>query len=174
MLETVVLTIIGDDRPGLVDVLSGCISTHGGNWEESRMSHLANKFAGLVLVKVPTTSTDALLTALAQLEADGTMQVTATRSGQPLSSRTRTVELELTGQDHPGIVHDIAHVLAEHGVNIDDFHSETKAASMSGEILFLAHARLEVPIAANENTLRDALESLADELMVDLALGEPD
>ncbi len=48
-----VLTVIGDDRPGLVGELSAAISSHQGNWLESSMSHLAGKFAGIVKVAVP-------------------------------------------------------------------------------------------------------------------------
>ena len=45
-MATLVLTVIGRDRPGLVDTLSGVVAEHGGNWEESRMAHLADRFAG--------------------------------------------------------------------------------------------------------------------------------
>ena len=52
-MATLVLTVVGDDRPGLVDALSGVIAAHDGNWEQSRMAHLAQKFAGILLVQVP-------------------------------------------------------------------------------------------------------------------------
>ena len=52
-METyLVLTVIGDDRPGLVEALAETIAAHEGNWLESRMSHLAGKFAGLLRVSV--------------------------------------------------------------------------------------------------------------------------
>src|SRR4051812_3506563 len=39
-----VMTIIGPDRPGLVELLASLVAEHGGNWLESRMSHLAGQF----------------------------------------------------------------------------------------------------------------------------------
>ena len=175
MLQTIVLTVIGNDRPGLVDVLSGCIAEHGGNWEESRMAHLASKFAGLVLVRVSTAKADALLRALNQLETQGLMHITAERAGSGTEpADTSVLQLELTGQDHPGIVHDVAHALASRGVSIDEFETETRAASMSGGSLFFARANLSVPQTMPIEDLREALESLADELMVDVDLDRVD
>ena len=175
MQETIVLTLIGDDRPGLIEQLSGVIAEHGGNWEQSRMTNLAGKFAGLLLVKVPKDRSDALLAALDGLTGQGAMQVLAERAGGSAPPPpVNEIQLELTGQDHPGIVHDISHALASRGISIDAFETETRAASMSGENLFVASANLQVPRSMSLETLRDALEALADELMVDINLGEED
>ena len=46
MKISMVMTLIGKDRPGLVESLSRTVEEHGGNWEESRMAHLAGQFAG--------------------------------------------------------------------------------------------------------------------------------
>ncbi len=58
-MATFILTVLGDDRPGLVSALSAPISAHGGSWERSQMSRLAGKFAGIVLVAVPDARADA-------------------------------------------------------------------------------------------------------------------
>ena len=41
MEESLVMTVMGEDRPGLVEALARTVSERGGNWLESRMSHLA-------------------------------------------------------------------------------------------------------------------------------------
>jgi glycine cleavage system regulatory protein len=172
-MATVVLTFIGDDRPGLVDALAGVISEHGGNWEESRMAQLASKFAGILLISVPDAKVEALSAALKALEAEGLLHITAERSGaeQPAGA-FRSLSLELIGQDHPGIVRDIAHALASRRISIEELESETRSASMAGGVLFYASLRLQVPQAIALDELRALLESLADELMVDIDLEE--
>ena len=85
----------------------------------------------------------------------------------------RRFKLALVGQDHPGIVHDIAHALAEHGVSIENLETETRSASMSGEPMFHASADLSAPPDADIETLSSTLEALANELMVDLDLEAP-
>jgi glycine cleavage system regulatory protein len=82
----------------------------------------------------------------------------------------RDYSLELVGQDHPGIVHDITEVLARHGVNVQELETTVQSASMSGESLFIAHASIRVPQEADMDQLQDELEALANELMVDIEL----
>ena len=52
-MTTLVLTLIGDDRPGLVSAVSGPVEACGGTWQRSQLARLAGKFAGSVLVSVP-------------------------------------------------------------------------------------------------------------------------
>ena len=172
-MASVVLTVIGDDRPGLVDSLAAVIDEHGGNWEESRMAHLANKFAGILLVRVADAKADQLLAALQTLDTETHLHITAEFSKSlPETQQYRTLQLELIGQDHTGIVHDIAHALAGQGISIEELTTETQSASMAGGTLFQAQAQLKVPYSVVNEQLRDVLESLANELMVDITLDE--
>ena len=65
-MATLVLTVIGDDQSGLVDVLSGVVSDHAGNWEKSHMARLAGKFAGIVMVTVPDQNVDRAIQLVAE------------------------------------------------------------------------------------------------------------
>jgi len=169
-MASIVLTFIGDDRPGLVDALSTIITEHGGNWEESRMAQLAGKFAGVLLVKIADEKADSLSKALNALETQGLLHIMAERSSSEVAPPSRELHLELVGQDHPGIVHDISHALASRKISIEELNSATESASMGGGDLFRAEMRLRVPDEVNSDELRDLLESLADELMVDISL----
>lgn len=173
-MAKLILTVIGDDRPGLVDALAAAIDTNGGNWEQSRMAHLADKFAGILRVSVADGRLEALREALAALAGQG-LQVTVDRAGgEGRPAPGRSLQLELIGQDHPGIVHDIAHALAEHGVSIEELASDTESASMAGGTLFKASVRLWAPETVDGERLRAILEALADELMVDISLDNAD
>src|SRR6187455_3077209 len=70
-MTNLVLTLLGPDRPGLVELVASVIAAHGGNWLESRMSHLAGKFAGILRAELPPDRLEAALAALAALEARG-------------------------------------------------------------------------------------------------------
>jgi len=170
MNTSIVLTVVSDDHPGIVEALSERIAAHGGNWTESSMMSLAGKFAGLLLVQVPEDRADAFVDALAELEADG-IRVVASRAGAGADSPdARDATIELVGQDRPGIVHDITEALARHAVNVQELETTVQSASMSGESLFLAHAQVKVPAATDMDRLREELEELANELMVDISL----
>jgi glycine cleavage system regulatory protein len=168
--KPLVMTIIGRDRPGLVDLLAGVVAEHGGNWLESQMAHLGGQFAGLLRVHVPEANEPALTRALSGLAGQGiTVVVHADRETSNAPTAGTTV-LELIGQDRPGIVRQISRALAQHGVNVEELRTECASAPMSGETLFKAQARLHIPASCNSAALRRELERIAADLMVDLSL----
>ena len=172
-IESIVITIVSRDKPGIVDTLSHLVTEHEGNWTESSMMSLAGQFAGIVLAQIPGGRSEAFLAAVRRLDSQG-MDIVARPAG-PAEPGVEFSEhhIELVGQDRPGIVAEITSVLARHGVNVRELETTVQSASMSGESLFIAHAQLEVPTDADLELLRDNLESLANELMVDLSLDEP-
>ena len=172
-MATLVLTVIGDDRAGLVNAVAEVVARHGGNWEQSQMAELAGKFAGIVLVTVPQESAADLVAALEPLQ--GMLDITAQEGAAPQPDPgVRRFALDLVGADRPGIVREITEVLAAHHVNIDRLRTEPRDAPMSGGRLFEAHAVLEVAPTTDLGALRVALERLADELMVDIELDAAD
>lgn len=172
-MKMLVLTFIARDRSGLVEQLAAAVSAAGGNWLESRMARLAEKFAGIARIEIAADKVAALKTALSALEADGftlTIEdaVIESTSDGPLCS------LELLGPDQPGIVHDISRCLAEHGVSVEEMETDVHHAPMGGDMLFRAQARVRLPTNLSEDGLRDALEALASAMMVDITLREDD
>jgi glycine cleavage system regulatory protein len=170
MSTSIVLTVVSEDRPGIVETLSELLADHDGNWTESSMLSMAGQFAGILLASVPDQQADAFVEGLAKLKPEG-LQIVAQRSGPaPIPAKEQEFTLDLVGQDRPGIVHDITQILAKHQVNVQELETTCQSASMSGESLFLAHARLLIPDEASVNELQDELEDLANELMVDIKL----
>lgn len=168
MNTSLVLTVIGKDRPGLVESLARVVADHGANWLESRMARLSGHFAGIVRVDAPRERADALAQALRSL-TDLRVQVEAA-TAVPAMSDAPVLLLQLLGQDRPGIVREVSGALAQRGVNVEELETECTSAPMSGETLFRARARLRLPPDVAEQELRETLEKLADELMVDVAL----
>jgi glycine cleavage system regulatory protein len=170
MSTSIVLTVVSDDHPGVVEALSEAIAGHSGNWTESSMMSLAGKFAGILLVQVPAEQENEFFSALDALKSRG-LQIVAQRAGsESRQDSAREYSIELVGQDHPGIVHDITEVLAKHDVNVQELETTVQSASMSGESLFRAHAGILVPAETDMEELQDELEELANELMVDIEL----
>jgi glycine cleavage system regulatory protein len=173
-MADLVLTLIGPDRPGLVEAVAEPIAAHGGNWLESRMAHLAGQFAGILRVEVPDAKAAALVEALRRLEARG-LRITVESEPRPAApAPRRTLLVDLVGLDRPGIVREISHVLAERGVNIEELVTDRTPAPMSAELLFRSRARVNVPQGLDATELRSRLEKLAQDLMVQVTLAETD
>jgi len=170
MSESVVLTIVCDDRPGIVQTLSRVLEDHDGNWTESSMLSLAGKFAGILKASVPEHRVDDFLNGLVTLESQGLHIVAQRSADRQQSAEVREVNLNLVGQDRPGIVNDITEIFCKHEVNVHELDTECQSASMSGETLFLAKVKMGVPAETSLDALRADLENLANELMVDIQL----
>jgi len=164
-----IVTVIGDDRPGLVGELSATITAHQGNWLESSMAHLAGKFAGIVKVAAPTTQAEALKAALNGLTG---LKATAESSTEAPIGGRRKLRLSLVGHDRIGIVKEVTQVLARHTVNVEELATHTSSAPMSAEILFHAHAELSAPAGLDARTLAADLERISNDLMVDISVDE--
>jgi glycine cleavage system regulatory protein len=173
-MTALTLTLIGRDRPGLVQSISEHVAAAGGNWLESRMARLADRFAGILLLELPDAEVERFLAELDALEAEG-LKVTVERGlGEERGEAQRTFHLELVGQDRPGIVRDIAQALAGRGVNIEELTTRVVSASFSGERMFEVEAQLKVPAGLPLDELRGVLEHLANEIMVELRLDPAD
>jgi glycine cleavage system regulatory protein len=171
-MTDLVITILGTDRPGLVETVAMAVSRNGGNWLESRMAHLAGKFAGILRVEAPASRVPELIAALSALESAGLKVVVETSTIEVTTEPTRIFDLELTGLDRPGIVHELAQLFAEHGANVEELATDRLSAPMSGEMLFQAKTRIRLPAGSNVVTLRQALERLASDLLVEIRLVE--
>ncbi len=170
MTKTLVLTFIAKDRPGLVERLAETVAARGGNWLESRMAHLADRFVGIARVEAPKGELARLNAELLALAAEGfhlAVEEAESAAGPP----SRVLRLDLVGPDHPGIVRDITHVLATRGASVEEIETDIRPAPMGGGFLFYAQARVRVPDSLSERELSDALHEIGNTLMVDVTLG---
>ena len=167
MTTYLVLTAIGDDKPGLVDQLAQVIARNSGNWLESSMSQLAGKFAGILRVSVPDENADQLSKELASL-SDSLKLVIEKVSGETLTDDYRSLTLNLVGNDRPGIIKEVSAALARAGVNVEELNTVCTAAPMSGETLFNAQVKMRIPGELDADELQAGLERIADDLIVDM------
>ena len=178
MMTSLVVTIIAPDRPGLVRAVSDKATEFAANWADSLMANMAGQFVGIVHLQVPSRNADMLIAALRGLDADDIHVACARAAIAPSAAQSPTlppprhITLDLIGLDRPGIIHSISTELARHGVSIDKLQTNIVSGAMSGEQMFQMNAQLSVPMALDDDALRDGLESLANELMVDITLDD--
>ncbi len=166
------MTVIGKDRPGLVESVANLVAQHGGNWLESRMCRLGGEFAGILRIHVSAEQEQALFQAMKGLQAQGLTVVVHPDRAESVVPGRKLATLEIVGQDRPGIVKQISSALARHSVNVEELSTECGSAPMSGETLFKAQARLLIPDSCRVAELRQELEQIAGDLLVDITFQE--
>ena len=172
MKRNVAISFVGQDRPGLIQSLADVVVSLSGNWLESRMSYLADKFAWVALVEVDEGHVDELNVRLSALE-HLTVIIELTDTAEP-ALRTRSSNLNIVGPDRTGILNEVTQALAEAEVNVIEMETHIAAAPMSGELTFSADARVEVPDTVDIGDLVVKLNGIADNLGVDILLEEDD
>ena len=171
-MRTLVLTAIGEDRPGLVAALAAAVDQHGGNWVDSQLALLAGQFAGIVQVDLPVEAVEDFQAALTALAEETGLRVEASSAHRPAASAPaeETLHLRLVGQDRTGMVREVTAVLTAQGATIDALRSWTREAPEGGGVLFEAEAEIRAAAGTDTGAIRDALEAIAAELMVDVEL----
>jgi glycine cleavage system regulatory protein len=169
MTKTLILTFIAKDRPGLVERLAETVAARKGNWLESRMAHLADRFVGVARVEAPKAELARLEAELQALAAEG-FHLILEESDADQGPPGRVVRLDIVGPDHPGIVRDITHVLAQRGASVEEMETDIRPAPMGDGNLFYATARVRIPEGADARETSDALYAIGNTLMVDVSV----
>lgn len=164
MNKQLVITVIGPDRPGIVESLAKAVKEAGGSWQASSMSELAGQFAGILQIILPQEGVTPLRTALAALPS---LQITLVE-GEEHAQPQQQLMMTVTGNDRPGIVEELAATLHRLSVNVIDLTTGCEPAPHSGAPLFFAHTLVALPETLDQETLIEALESLSDDLMIDI------
>ena len=146
-------------------VLSGVLHVDGLHVHGAGETRVRARYARLA--GVPAEAHDELVDALQRLGKEG-IRVLIAESGIEQSCTWKPIAMELVGNDRPGIVRDITRVLTEQGVSLERLVTDVRPAPMSNEPLFHAEAILAVPLTLSLDVLQKRLETLADELLVDL------
>ncbi|WP_418317079.1 ACT domain-containing protein [Piscinibacter sakaiensis] len=169
---SLVVTVMGQDRPGIVRLISDKAQRFGANWTDSRMARMAGEFAGMVHFEVPREQADALSAALRGLESSGLRVAIAQSEFDRLHGGARGVSFELVGDDKPGIIANLTRMLAERNISIEHLHTELIGSDAGTQQRFKVVAHLRLPPQITREALRADLAVLAADMLVDIALDE--
>ena len=167
-MHSLIISAVGSDRPGIVSELSGVITSHGGNVEESRMSRLGSDFAIIMLVTVAPNWEESLEVALKSITE---LTITTKPTKLPQVSDGRQFRIDLSGADNEGIVKVLSKYLAEKSINILEMETHTSQAPVSGTPLFNLNAFVSIPNDVEEKLIQSDLSQIAQDLGVEIQLG---
>jgi len=168
-----ILSVVGSDRPGLTSALAGAVLGAGGNWLESHLSQLGGLYVGSVLVALAPERLEALREAVGRVDDEGlTVRIAPAREGAAAAATTAgpLLQLDLVGQDRPGIVNEVTAALGGLGANIETFRTWVVAEPHSGAPMFHMAATLALPAGLAAEAVQGALEDISAEILVDIAL----
>jgi glycine cleavage system transcriptional repressor len=168
MSSNLVISVLGKDRPGIVNELSECILDAGGNIADSRMSILGGDFAVILMVSGNWNTVAKIESQLAQLAETLDMTITSRRTEQrPVRRDLLPYGVDVVALDHPGIVHHLASFFSARDINIQGMDTSTYCAAHTGTPMFNVHMTVEIPARLHIATLREDFMEFCDQLNLD-------
>jgi glycine cleavage system transcriptional repressor len=168
-----VLSALGEDRPGLVDQLTQAIFELECNISDSRMTVLGGEFAILLLVEGPWNQLARLESHLPELEKSlGLTILSRYTEPPPRKEEVMPYGVEVVSLDHPGIVHRLANFFSQRNINIIDLNTSRYAAPHTGTTMFSVQMNIGVPASTSIGELREEFLQFCDDMNLD-AVMEP-
>ncbi len=166
--SNLVVTAVGEDKPGIVNELSRSVMDCGCNIEDSRMSVLGGEFAVILLVSGNWNTIAKLETQLQGVgERLGMTVVTKRTGGRTAADNLLPYAADVVSIDHPGIVHSLANFFSSRSINIEEMHTSSYRAAHTGTPMFTVHLEIGIPSEVHIAQLREAFLDFCDELNLD-------
>jgi len=169
-MSSVLLSISGHDRPGIVcDVAESLLDLHA-NIEDSSMTALRGRFTMMLIIRLPDDrSISDLKAALADLEQRTRLTVQSqTISDEEASAPALEPDHVITvhGADKAGIVHAVSEALATLGVSVVDVSTQSRRTEQDNVYMMV----LEVASNGQGEAMKVALDAVAKQIGVDVDL----
>lgn len=164
-MQVMVLTIIGEDRPGLVDKLAQAVHQAEGNWLRSSFCQLSGQFAGFIEVMLDANDQQELQTACDKIKD---LHITLRPSQASNEAKHELLTFAITANDRKGIIADITRVLNGFELNIVKMESYCENAPNWGNPVFHASVTIDRHNKVQPDKIVDAIQALADDIIVDI------
>jgi len=166
-----VISALGEDRPGIVNRLSKVLLDQGCNIEDSRMTVLGGEFAIMLLVEGKWNTLAKVENLLPELERQLGMIIISKRTGERATGKNLLpYGVDVVAMDHPGIVHNLAEFFAERNINIEDMSTSSYAAAHTGTSMFSVRMTVGIPSDLHIAALREEFMDYCDDLNLDAVL----
>lgn len=169
MTNQLVISALGEDKPGIVKTVSKNILDCGGNIAESHMSVLGGEFALMILVTGEENVLTSIESRLSTLQDTLGLTVIAKRTRKSLTPKDgRPYKIEIISMDHPGIVHNVTDYLAQHNINVEELETDSYAAPHTGTPMFSLNIQIAIPGSMNVSEFRKNFSRFCDDLNLDV------
>ncbi|HEY9200656.1 MAG TPA: ACT domain-containing protein [Gammaproteobacteria bacterium] len=172
MTQSLAITAIGADRPGIVNELTEALLDAGLNIEDSRMSILGGEFAMIILVSGEQAAHDKLNARKQELEHSLKLNLLIRPTSSSRSDRQKHYKIHVEGMDNPGIVHKLARYLSQQQINIVNMQTDWQHAAHTGTPMFAVSMQVDIPADKNITQIEDEFSKLCDEMNMDVCFSK--
>lgn len=164
-----ILSVMSDDKPGVVRAVANAVAFNDGNWLDCQMSRLGGKFAGVICVEIEAEHRAGLEASVGKLLEQGINVVVDVVALQVVDEGERA-RFTSNAPDRAGLVLEMSQALADRGINLLELATQCTSMPYSGDPLFCAEGVMLLPAGLPFDEASSALEAVAAELGMDFTL----
>ena len=168
-MNSLIISALGFDRPGIVSELTGIITNHGGNIEDSHMTRLGSDFSIIMLVKVDPEWEESLIVALQAIKE---LSITTKATDANIAITAENLQISLNGADNEGIVNVLSQYLTEKSMNILDMETHISHAPITGTPLFNLMAITSISKDIGVEEIESDLTLIGQKLGVEISVNQ--
>ena len=171
MIKHIVISALGDDKPGIVKSVSKTILDAGGSISDSRMSVLGDEFALIMLVDGTEATIQNIQSMLPKIEEDLGLTVISKQTGNATKASPRMpYVVEVVAMDNPGIVHEITDFLSKQDINVEEMATSSYPAPHTGTTMFSMEVSISIPGTTNISSFKNDFLAFCDDMNLDATL----
>lgn len=170
-MNKVIISVIGEDRPGILAAVSDSLLACGCNIENISQTILQSVFGALFVAALPpdlnaTTLQTRLAADLSGLDLD--VFVKEHESVVQVAARTQPFVITTFGPDRPGLVNGITRIFARHGINVTNLKAVFKGGDVPQDniMIFEVDIPAETPLPELRLELQRAAQGLGLEINI--------
>ena len=168
-MQSLIISALGSDRPGIVSEISGVITSHGGNVEESNMSRLGSDFTIIMLVSVAPDWVESLEVALQSINE---LTIISKPTETQEAKEGIQCQIDLSGADNEGIVKVLSKYLVGKSINILEMQTHITNAPVTGTPLFNLKAITTIPKSLNLTDIQSEINQIAQKLGIEITFNQ--
>ena len=171
MSDYLVISAIGNDRPGIVNNVSQIIVERKGNITSSRMMAMGGEFSLMLMVEGDSDIIEKIQSALPGMESSlGLTIVSKNTSDNTLTAERVPCNINVVSMDHPGIVQQVADFFSSRDVNIEEMNTDTYPAAHTGTQMFALNMAISLPAELKIAPLREEFIDFCDAMNLDASM----
>jgi glycine cleavage system transcriptional repressor len=173
MKQYLAMSVLAEDRPGILHDIARAVKDCGGNVVESRMTVLGSEFTMLLLVSGNWNTITKLESQLPKLEKRLNLTLSARRTAERESHHNLVpYAIDAVCLDQPGIIFNLANFFNERNIGIADLVTRGYPAVNTGAPMFSVQMAVNIPTNLHIGSLREEFMDFCDRLNLD-AIMEP-
>ena len=165
-MNKIVITAIGNDKPGLVKKITSIVNSNNGNIENSKMIKIENQFAIIMDCNISSN----IEKIEDELNSFKDLKISYKKIQHSNFSKKTITTYLMKGADDQGIINTISEYFTKNNINIIEVDTYIESAPITGSPLFNMKIIVEYISTISKNHINKEISKICKNLNLDIQM----